>query len=112
MIRSKWNWGMSWIGMFSFAGCFLIWTLPESPRWLVQERERNEAAESLRILRRTNLIEAELDEIERQEASVTTQDISICTMITSSRFRWPLLTSLALNAIQQLSGINTVGIKD
>jgi hypothetical protein len=103
---------MSWIGVFSLAGCFLIWTLPESPRWLVQERERNEAADSLRHLRRTNLIEAELDEIERQEASVATQDIPIFTMFISPRFRWPLLTSLALNAVQQLSGINTVRIKN
>ena len=108
MVCSKWNWGMSWIGLFSLGGCFLIWTLPESPRWLVQERERNEAAASLRILRKSNLIEAELDEIERQEATVANQDVSIYTMCFSSRFRWPLWTSVALNAVQQLSGINTV----
>ena len=99
---------MAWVGLFSLVGCFLIWTLPESPRWLVQERERNEAAVSLRHLRRSNLIEAELEEIERQEASVTTQDLSFYTMCSSIRFRWPLVTSVALNAIQQLSGINTV----
>ncbi|CAF1182578.1 unnamed protein product [Adineta ricciae] len=106
--HDKWNWGMAWVGLFSLAGCFLIWTLPESPRWLVQERERNEAAVSLRHLRRSNLIEAELEEIERQEASVTTQDLSFYTMCSSTRFRWPLITSIALNAIQQLSGINTI----
>jgi hypothetical protein len=103
---------MSWVGLFSFAGCFLIWTLPESPRWLVQEHERNEAAKSLRILRQSNLIDAELDEIVRQEATVAIQDISICTMFISPRFRWPLLTSIALNAVQQLSGINTVCMKE
>jgi len=108
VVDSTWNWGMSWIGLFSLAGCFLIWTLPESPRWLVQEQERNEAAASLRILRQSNLIEAELDEIERQEATVATQDISMYTMFISPRFRWPLWTSIALNAVQQLSGINTV----
>jgi hypothetical protein len=103
---------MSWVGLFSLGGCFLIWTLPESPRWLVQEHERNEAAESLRILRKNNLIMAELDEIERQEATVVTQNISIYTMFISARFRWPLLTSIALNAVQQLSGINTVYVKE
>jgi len=102
---------MSWIGLFSLGGCFLIWTLPESPRWLVQEHERNQAIESLRILRRSNLIDAELDEIERQEATVATQDISICTIFTSSRFRWPILTSVVLSAVQQFSGINTVRTK-
>jgi hypothetical protein len=103
---------MSWIGLFSFAGCFLIWTLPESPRWLVQEHERNKASESLRILRQTNLIDTELDEIEQEETTtVTVQNISIYTMFISKRFRWPLLTSIALNAVQQFSGINTVSIK-
>ncbi len=102
---------MSWIGMFSFAGCFLIWTLPESPRWLLQEHERNKATESLRILRQTNLIDAELDEIEREETTVVVQGVSICTMFTSTRFRWPLITSIVLNTVQQFSGINTVSIK-
>ncbi|CAF1395690.1 unnamed protein product [Adineta ricciae] len=106
--HDKWNWGMSWIGLFSFAGCFLLWTLPESPRWLVQERQRTEAAASLRILRQVNLIDAELDEIEREEATVARQNISIYEMFILDRYRWPLLTSIALNAIQQLSGINTV----
>jgi hypothetical protein len=97
--------------MFSFAGCFLIWTLPESPRWLLQEHERNKATESLRILRQTNLIDAELDEIEQEETTVVVQDVSICTMFTSTRFRWPLITSIVLNTVQQFSGINTVSIK-
>ncbi|CAF1454253.1 unnamed protein product [Adineta ricciae] len=106
--HDKWNWDMSWIGLFSFVGCFLLWTLPESPRWLVQEQQRTEATASLRILRQVNLIDAELDEIEREEATVARQNISIYEMFVLYRYRWPLLTSTALNAVQQLSGINTV----
>ncbi|CAF1564393.1 unnamed protein product [Rotaria sp. Silwood1] len=106
--HNTWHWGMSWIGLFSLAGCFFIWTLPESPRWLVQDQQRDEAARSLRSLRRSTWVEAELDEIERQEAIVTTQDISMCSICLSPRFRWPLLTSIALNAVQQFSGINSV----
>lgn len=102
---------MSWIGLFALGGCLLIWTLPESPRWLMQEQERNQAAESLRTLRQTNMIEAELDEIERQEATVSDRDVSILSMFTFARFRWPIITSITLNAVQQLSGINTVCAK-
>ena len=102
---------MSWIGLFALAGCLFIWTLPESPRWLMQEQERNQAAESLRALRQTNIIDAELDEIERQEATISDRDVSILVMFTSARFRWPTLTSITLNAVQQLSGINTVCTK-
>ena len=99
---------MSWVGIFSFAGCLLIWTLPESPRWLVQDHQVAEAALSLRKLRRSTIIDAELDEIERQEATVGAEDVSLYTICVSARFRWPLLTSIALNVAQQFSGINTV----
>lgn len=109
---STWNWGMSWIGLFALGGCLFIWTLPESPRWLMQEQERNQAAEALRTLRQTNMIDAELDEIERQEATVSDRDISIISIFTSTRFRWPILTSITLNVVQQLSGINTVYTKE
>jgi MFS family permease len=109
-ISSTWNWGMAWIGIFPLVGCFLIWTLHESPRWLVQERLRFEAGNILRILRQSNQIDAELDEIERQEATVNMQDSSLVRLFTSPRFRWPLLTSIVLAGAAQFSGINTVSI--
>lgn len=111
-ILSAWNWGMSWVGLFPLIGSILIWTLPESPQWLVQERRQNEAAQSLRKLRQSNDIEAELVEIEEEEIAATKEDLGISKVLSSSEFRWPLLTSLALNAIQQLSGINAVKIKN
>ena len=99
---------MSWVGIFSLLGCFFIWKLPESPRWLVQEHQPNNAAYSLRYLRQSNIIEAELDEIVRQEATINKKDKSMYSLFISPRFRWPLLTSIALNVIQQFSGINIV----
>jgi hypothetical protein len=108
---STWHWGMSWVGLFSLLGSVLLWTLPESPRWLVQQQERNEAVLSLRILRQSSTIEAELDEIIRQESTIGAADVSMSVLFTTPRFRWPLLTSIALNAVQQFSGINTVILK-
>jgi hypothetical protein len=99
---------MAWVGLLSLMGCILIWILPESPRWLVQERKQNEAAQSLRKLRQSNDIEAELVEIQEEETAANKQDLGITKVLSSSEFRWPLITSLALNAIQQLSGINAV----
>ena len=99
---------MAWVGLFPLMGAILIWTLPESPRWLVQERKLNEAAQSLRKLRQSNDIEAELTEIEQEENSQNTDDINILKVLSSKVFRWPLITSLILNGIQQLSGINAV----
>ena len=99
---------MAWSGLFCLMGSVLIWTLPESPRWLVQEQKPNEAAQSLRKLRQSNDIEAELVEIQEEETAANKQGLGILQVLSSSEFRWPLITSLALNAIQQLSGINAV----
>lgn len=99
---------MAWVGLFPLMGCVLIWILPESPRWLVQEGKPNEAAQALRKLRQSNDIEAELIEIQEEETAVNKQDLGILQVLSSSEFRWPLITSLVLNAIQQLSGINAV----
>ena len=99
---------MSWVGLFPLIGCVLIWMLPESPRWLVQEQKQNEAAQSLRRLRQSNDIEAELVEIQQEETAETKQDLTIIQVLSSKEFRWPLITSLILNAVQQLSGINAV----
>jgi len=111
-ILSTWNWGMAWVGLLCLMGCVLIWILPESPRWLVQERKPNEAAQALRKLRQSNDIEAELVEIQEEETAANKQDLGITQVLSSSEFRWPLITSLALNAIQQLSGINAVRKND
>ncbi|CAF1017079.1 unnamed protein product [Rotaria sp. Silwood1] len=108
--HNKWHWGMAWVGIFPLVGCFLIWKLPESPRWFVQERMRAEALQSLQTLRKTNEVHAELTEIEREEATVNMEDLSLIRLFTSSRFRWPLLTSVILSAAAQFSGINSVSI--
>ena len=99
---------MSWVGLLALVGSVLLWRLPESPRWLVQEQERNEAALSLRTLRQSSMIEAELDEIVRQESTIGTENVSMSMLFISPRYRWPIWTSIALNAAQQFSGINTV----
>jgi len=99
---------MAWVGLLPLMGSILIWTLPESPRWLVQEQKQNEAAQSLRKLRQSNDIEAELVEIQGEETAAIKEDLGISKVLLASEFRWPLITSLTLNAIQQLSGINAV----
>jgi len=99
---------MAWTGLLSLMGCVLIWILPESPRWLIQERKQNEAVQSLRKLRQSNDVEAELVEIQEEQMAANKQDLGIGQVLSSSEFRWPLITSLILNAIQQLSGINAV----
>ncbi|CAF1201470.1 unnamed protein product [Adineta ricciae] len=106
--HNTWNWGMAWVGLLSLIGAVFIWTLPESPRWLIQQRKPNEAAQSLRKLRQSNDIESELIEIEQEETATAKKELGIGKVLSSKEFRWPLITSLLLNAAQQLSGINAV----
>ncbi|CAF4022060.1 unnamed protein product, partial [Rotaria sp. Silwood1] len=52
--------------------------------------------------------EVELIEFEEEETASNKQDLGILKVLSLNEFRWPLITSLVLNAIQQLSGINAV----
>ncbi|CAF4499288.1 unnamed protein product [Rotaria socialis] len=106
--HNAWNWGMSWVGLLALIGSILIWILPESPRWLVQEQKQNEASKTLRKLRQSNNIEAELVEIQEEESAANKENLEISKVLRLNEFRWPLITSLVLNGIQQLSGINAV----
>ena len=99
---------MAWVGILPLIGSILIWTLPESPRWLIQQGKQNKAAQSLHKLRCNIDIEKELVEIQQEENVANKQQLGIGKVLLSPEFRWPLITSLILNAIQQLSGINAV----
>lgn len=80
--------------------------MPESPRWLCSVGRHNDAAKSLRKLRKTNSIEHELRDIETTLANEPKQGNWLLL------FRKPLLPVLMLGTIlfclQQLSGINVV----
>ncbi|CAF1525595.1 unnamed protein product, partial [Didymodactylos carnosus] len=62
----------------------------------------------LRRLRQSNDIEQELIEIQTEENTQSTKNLNLIELLRHSRFKWPIITSLVLNAIQQLSGINAV----
>lgn len=99
---------MAWVGVFPLIGSILIWKLPESPLWLVQERKQNEAVQALRKLRQSNNVESELVEMQEEETADNKKELGIVNVLKLKEFRWPLITSLVLNGIQQLSGINAV----
>ncbi|HEY0560682.1 MAG TPA: sugar porter family MFS transporter [Frankiaceae bacterium] len=78
-------------------------TTPESPHWLLRRNRPEEARAVLQRLREPGEVDAELAEVE--ETARATASFS---EVFSARVRPALLVGVALAAIQQVTGINTV----
>ncbi|KAK7443983.1 hypothetical protein BaRGS_00040431, partial [Batillaria attramentaria] len=89
----------------TFAPCLiqviLLPICPESPRYLLITKQReNQARESLVVLRGTDDVQADLDEMKAE--------VSILSLFKKPTLRRPLLISVVMQLSQQLSGINGV----
>jgi SP family galactose:H+ symporter-like MFS transporter len=82
-----------------------MWTLPESPRWLVDRGRRDDAREVLDALEAVTDTDGELAAID--EARAESASASWSAVLTRS-VRPALTIAVALALIQQLTGINTV----
>ncbi|KAK3711146.1 hypothetical protein QZH41_020717 [Actinostola sp. cb2023] len=93
-----------------FLGCLL---LPESPRWLVKKRKLDAARNVLVKLRGVQNIEEELQSIievcQKEEIIAQEQEKGGCiSLFTDPIARRAMLVGCMLQAVQQLSGINTL----
>lgn len=95
-----------------FFGCII---LPESPRWLVSKGHIDQAYKVLCKLRGNSDVGAELRAMKEvcEEEAVLAEKSScggnrVCQIVASPAMRKAILIGCMLQAIQQLSGINTV----
>ena len=82
-----------------------IYLLPESPRWLVLAKKKAKARNVLKKLRHASEVEQELKDIE------STQKIKqngVQLFLTNKFFRKAIYLGIALQAVQQFTGINVV----
>ncbi|XP_037083027.1 glucose transporter type 1-like [Pollicipes pollicipes] len=83
---------------------------PESPRYLLITRQREqEARRALRQLRHTAHIEDDVEEMKAEERAQQAESrITMLQLLRSPTLRAPLLISVIMQLSQQLSGINAV----
>ncbi|XP_041480370.1 solute carrier family 2, facilitated glucose transporter member 1-like, partial [Lytechinus variegatus] len=102
------------IGVMSAFQLILLPFCPESPRWLLLNKNRVEKCrQALMRLRGSDDVEEEIREIREEgqkEANVEEEKVGIVDVITlkDSDWKMPLLICMVLQGGQQLSGINAV----
>jgi MFS transporter, SP family, galactose:H+ symporter len=101
----------NWQAMFAVGaipGLILIvgmYLMPESPRWLVFVRRKEEAAGVLQKIRARPDVGKEMKEI---EAEITAESGGKFSDLLAPSLRLPLIIGLGLAILQQVTGVNTV----
>ncbi|HMB50054.1 MAG TPA: sugar porter family MFS transporter [Natronoarchaeum rubrum] len=99
-----WRW-MLGAGTVPAAALFVgMLFMPESPRWLFEQRREDEARDVLASVRTSEQVEPELREIEEKAER---EDASLRDLL-APWVRPMLVVGIGLAAFQQLTGINTV----
>jgi hypothetical protein len=91
----------------------LILFFSETPKaLLIKNKDYDAAKQALQKLRNeedvNDDIQAIYDEEKQGSANVSTKSNGFVGLFKDSEARWPLLTSIAVHAVQQLCGINAV----
>ncbi|XP_034280149.2 solute carrier family 2, facilitated glucose transporter member 1 isoform X1 [Pantherophis guttatus] len=94
----------------SLAQCILLPLAPESPRFLLINRnEENKAKSVLKKLRGTTDVGQDLQEMKEESRQMLQEKkVTIFELFRSPIYRQPLLVAIILQLSQQLSGINAV----
>lgn len=107
-----WGWGLSIVFLLPLAGIFPLLLLPNSPPQMVTRYgDEDQASADLRKLRGTSNIQADLEAIRKEaneQSGNKTASLSIIQVISSPRYRTPMLVTVVLQLSQALSGINAV----
>jgi MFS transporter, SP family, arabinose:H+ symporter len=107
---SLWNSAYGWRWMLAaevvpaFFFLILLFTIPESPRWLIQAGRENEARQILNRIGGPNHAVAEISAVKE----VLQQEEGTFGELLSARYRLPMLIAFVLTVGAQFSGINSI----
>jgi SP family arabinose:H+ symporter-like MFS transporter len=108
--EAQWNWRwMLGIGALPSSIYFaLLWTVPESPRWLALRGKLDAARRVLSRAHGAALAEAELDEVRASLAREARMPGAAWRELGSSCLRGVMIIGLSVGVLQQITGINAV----
>lgn len=102
-IPDDWRWMLGVLAIPAFLFGILLFTVPESPRWLMKERKEAEAKEVLLRVRNCD-VEKEVFEIKGSLRILDTKDDKLF----QKKYFKPLLYAFLIATFNQLSGINAI----
>ncbi|MCX6865013.1 MAG: sugar porter family MFS transporter [Verrucomicrobia bacterium] len=96
----RWMFGIGILPATLFA--LLLMPIPESPRWLIENKREDEARRILAKIGGTEFARAEFDSIK----AALSQELGTWGELFSARLRLPLMIGVLLAILQQVTGIN------
>ncbi len=102
--NDAWRWMLGVISIPSILFFFLIFLIPDSPRWLVLKGRIEEAKSVLQRIGSENPVR----EVQEIEASIENKHGVTRNVLFSSMYRIPIILAILVALFNQLSGINAI----
>ncbi|MDT0642764.1 sugar porter family MFS transporter [Zunongwangia sp. F363] len=99
--NEPWRWMLGVEAIPAFIYALLVFTIPESPRWLISKGQIQKAKATLKIINADADIQEKIGEIEKQSETQRSGE-----NIFMKKYRFPLLLAFLIAFFNQLSGIN------
>jgi SP family arabinose:H+ symporter-like MFS transporter len=104
LAHNNWRWMFGVDALPAIALCVSLVWIPESPRWLLQQGQKERACAVLRHISPGAGIEEELNQI----ATAIQEETGTYRELLGKALRKPLVLAVMLAIIQQITGVNTV----
>lgn len=102
-IPDDWRWMLGVLAIPALVFGILLFTIPESPRWLMKYRKENDARNTLERIGEQN-IDKEISDIKESFASTVDSGEKLF----QRRYTKPILYAFLIATFNQLSGINVI----